>query len=76
MLVLNHLDVPTAAAMFPRLIAGRSLDGVGGAEVWTGVAKLIVEADPPARIQADGELLGDVDAVEIAPASGYLWVAG
>ncbi len=75
-LVLDRLDVPVATAMFPRLMTGRSLERVPGAEVWTGIAKLIVEADPPARMQADGELIGDVTAVEIAPAPRYLWVAG
>ena len=75
-LVMDRLNVPIAASMLPRLLAGRRLDGVDGVEVWTDVAKLIVDADPPARLQADGELLGQVEAVEIAPASGYLWVAG
>ena len=74
-LVLDRLDLGVSSGMLPRLLAGRRLDRVDGVEVWTDVAKLIIEADPPVRLQADGELLGDVTDVEIAPAGGYLWVA-
>ncbi len=75
-LVLPRVDFRLAAAVLPRLLAGRSLDGARGAEVWTGVSKLVVEADPPARLQADGELLGVASAVEVSPAPRVLWVAG
>jgi diacylglycerol kinase family enzyme len=78
---LSVLAVPkagpwVAARFLPRLAFGRSLDGAAGAEVWTGVTKLSVAADPPVLVQADGELLGRVHAFEVTPASERLLIAG
>ncbi len=75
-MVLPSLSLKAAASLAPRLIAGRVLDGKAGAEVWPRLAKVVIEAEPPALIQADGELLGPVAGVEIAAARGELWVAG
>ncbi len=75
-MVLPTLSLRTAAALAPRLIAGRSVDGAADAEVWPRLAKVVIEAEPPALIQADGELLGEVAAVEVSAARGELWVAG
>ncbi len=75
-LVLPRVDVRTASAVLPRLLTNRSLDGARGAQVWSGLSKLVVEAEPAALLQADGELLGMAAAVEVSPARRALWIAG
>ncbi len=75
-MVLPAISLKTAASLAPRLIAGRSVEGAAGAEVWPRLAKVVVEGEPPALLQADGELLGEVAAVEVSTARGELWVAG
>ncbi len=75
-LVLPRLSLGAAAALAPRLLGGRDLTGVAGAEVWPRLAKLVVDADPPAPVQADGELLGFAAGAEISTARGELFVAG
>jgi diacylglycerol kinase family enzyme len=39
--------------------------GAGDAEVWAGVARLSVSADPEAMVQADGEQLGKAAEVTV-----------
>lgn len=73
-LVLEQLGFSGGAGLFGRALLNRPLDRTGGAEVWSGVGKVVVEADPPARLQADGELLGLVDTLEVAPAAETLLV--
>ncbi len=75
-LVLPRVSLKAAAALAPRLLSGRTLDGAGGAETWPRLAKLVVEAEPPVLLQADGELIGPTTGVEISAAHGELWVAG
>ena len=58
-----------ARGMLRRPMAGRS-----GAHVFTDFEKLIVEAEPSAPFQADGELLGTADWVEVTPAYDALAV--
>jgi len=74
-LTIPKADLGTAAAFIPRLALGRTLDGADGSEVWHGVTKLVVEADPPSRLQADGELLGTISSAEITPSSERLLIA-
>jgi diacylglycerol kinase (ATP) len=60
---------PTAAiGLAARGLLRRPMAGHSGAHVFTSLDKLVVEAEPPARFQADGELLGTADSVEITPA--------
>jgi diacylglycerol kinase family enzyme len=39
--------------------------GAGDAELWAGVARLSVSADPEAMVQADGEQLGKAAEVTV-----------
>ena len=55
-----------------RALTGRSLRKVPGVHVWSDFEKLVIEADPPSSFQADGELLGAADAIEVSPGSGLL----
>jgi diacylglycerol kinase family enzyme len=73
-LVLERLGFRNGAGLFGRALLNRPLDRTPGAAVWNGVGKVVVEADPPATLQADGEVLGQVLGVEIAPAAESLLV--
>lgn len=54
-----------------RAIAGRRLEH-DGVHVWREFGKLIIEAEPAAVAQADGESLGKVSFVEVAPSPASL----
>lgn len=66
-LALENVTPLTAADVVARLASRRSLAGARGAHLWTDVEKLIIEADPPVTLQADGELLGPIYDLEISP---------
>ncbi|MFQ5948623.1 MAG: diacylglycerol/lipid kinase family protein [Acidimicrobiia bacterium] len=74
-LVIRELRLLKGIDMVLRAAATGSLDRVSDVEVWTGVPKLIIEAEPSAWFQADGELLGRTSAVEVTPAARPLLVA-
>jgi diacylglycerol kinase family enzyme len=59
-----------------RAMAGRDPGRSPDTEVWQGVERLHVAADPPAWLQADGELLGRAARVEIERSAGRLRVIG
>ena len=65
-LSLERITPVTAADIMTRLATRRSLAGVAGATLWTGVDKLVVEADPEVSYQADGELLGRGPGLEVS----------
>lgn len=78
-------DGPTALAMERVSVAGtiglaargllrRTLERQDGAHIFHEFDKLIVHADGSAAFQADGEMLGRTDAVEITPAYDALSV--
>jgi len=52
----------------------QDLNRQAGAHVWQDFDKLVIQAEPGAAFQADGELLGTTDAVEITPAYDALAV--
>jgi len=65
----------------PRLLAGvagaaikRDLGRVPGIEIWEGFEKLEIASEPPAWIEADGELLGRASLFEARPESRDLRV--
>ncbi len=84
-LTKDHGDGPTALAMESLsvqrtlglaargLMQGRT-EGQRGGHVFHEFQKLIVHAEPSAAFQADGELLGQADSVEITPAYDALSV--
>jgi len=66
------LPVRRALAIVSRSLARRDVGGARGVEIWHGFQKLIVEADPKASLQADGDLLGVGDYFEVTPAPAAL----
>ena len=68
----EELPVHKAASIALRSAIRRDVGGEPGVEVWPGFSKLIVEAEPEAPYQADGDFLGTGDYFEITPAPGAL----
>jgi len=68
----DRLPVNRAAAILTRSALKRNVAGSRGGHLWPGFKKLIVEADPPALIQADGDLIGRGEYFEVTPAAGAL----
>ena len=64
---LKTIDLVTAADVIGRLATRRTIGNGTRVKVWDDVDKLVVEADPPTLMQADGELLGEQRSVEISP---------
>jgi diacylglycerol kinase family enzyme len=73
-IAIEQLSVRATVGLAARGLLRRPMAKQGGAHVFTSFDKLIVEAEPSARFQADGELLGTADAVEISPAYDALSV--
>ena len=73
-LVVESLGLGNAVSLVSRALVNRRLDRTRHVDVWDQVAKVVIEADPPARLQADGEVLGVVHAVEVAKAAETLTV--
>lgn len=74
-LTLSNLRARTAALLAPRLLLRRRLDAVGAATVWKQVTKAIVDAEPAADLQVDGELYHNVTAAEVSVAPNHLFIA-
>ena len=64
-LAIESLGAARAVGIASRAALGRRLDRIPGVHVWHDPTKLVIEADPPSRFQADGELLGSTDGLEI-----------
>jgi diacylglycerol kinase family enzyme len=75
-LVVERVTARVSARVLARGLTRRDLRRVPGVHVWQGIAGLTVEADPPARFQADGELLGTASRIDVAPSSRRLLVIG
>jgi diacylglycerol kinase family enzyme len=73
-LVIERLTTAISARLLVRGLTRRNLQRISGVDVWQGIAGLTVEADPPARYQADGELLGAAPRIEIGPSPRRLLV--
>lgn len=56
LVTIDHLGVLSTLRRLPSIYDGRLLDDP--AVLWRQVAALSIETDPPARVQADGQLLG------------------
>lgn len=84
--LLPGADRGPAAAVVTRLTALRTLrlalraarradlSAIPGIEVWTGFDRLSIAAEPPAWLEADGELLGLARSIEITPAPSSLLI--
>jgi diacylglycerol kinase family enzyme len=64
-LVLERLRRHRIPQIATDVMTGRDLAAVKGIDIWTGVASLNVESDPPVAAQADGESLGMVDHAQV-----------
>lgn len=65
---VTRLPVGRAISIAARSALRREVGRARGVTVWEGFHKLIVEADPPAHFQADGDLLGSGQYFEVTPA--------
>lgn len=65
-LLIERLTLPRIPAILAATLAGRGLLSIPGVHVWEGVAHLEVQADPRSRLQADGELLGSIEAARFS----------
>lgn len=59
------LEVHRSSELLARAVMRRNLPDRLGVRVWPEFEKLVIEADPPAPFQADGELLGTTSSLEI-----------
>ncbi len=73
-LAIERVSAINTATLAARGILKRNLDRDGRSQVFHDFEKLIVHAEPSAAFQADGELLGNADSVEITPAYDALSV--
>ena len=67
-LAVERISVPAAAGLAARGLFRGHPGRRKGTRVFHEFEKLIVHAEPSAAFQADGELLGQADSVEITPA--------
>jgi diacylglycerol kinase family enzyme len=65
-MVVERMTAPRTIGLVARAAARRELSRVPGVEVWQGVERVAITADPPAWLQADGELLGRGGEVTIS----------
>jgi len=64
-LVVEKVPPVRAVGLAGAAVIGRGMDRVPGMSVWAGIEELTVTADPPAWFQADGELLGQLNELNI-----------
>lgn len=76
LLVIRNLRMRRLPRILARVATGRELASLPGVEVWPGVGDFDIIADPPARIQVDGEMIGEVATVTAAFRPEALWVVG
>jgi diacylglycerol kinase family enzyme len=63
----EDLEVHRSTELFTRAVLRRRIPERLGVRVWTHFDRLTIEADPPARYQADGELLGRAHHLAVNP---------
>lgn len=74
-LIVRELPIRRLPSLLRAMALRRSLDTVRGLDVWTGLDRLEVSTPVPARLQADGELLGEVVSASMTHRPDALWVA-
>lgn len=75
-LVLESLRLRRIPALLGRIATGRRLDGVRGTTTWQQVTTFTFRADPPARVELDGEVIGEVASAIVTHRPESLWVVG
>jgi len=73
-IAVEKVSAPVIAAIASRLATRRDMARTRGAHAWHDFGKLVVHAEPAAPFQADGELLGTTDGLEITPEPSALLV--
>ncbi len=73
-MAIERVTTSGAIGLVARGMLGREIDKQKGAHIFHDLHKLVVHAEPAARFQADGELLGTTESVEITPAYDALSV--
>jgi len=63
----EDLAVHRSTELFTRAVLRRRIPERLGVRVWVDFERLTIEADPPARYQADGELLGIAHHLDVTP---------
>lgn len=76
LLVVERLPLRRLPALLTRVALGRSLDRIRGIQVWQDVTDFEVSADPAARLEIDGEVIGEVNDAQMSYRPDSLWVAG
>ena len=71
---VEKVTTPIIATIAGRLVARRDMTQTRGAHAWHDFSKLVVQADPATPFQADGELLGTTDGLEVTPEPSALLV--
>ncbi len=66
-MAIETLRLSRAMRILARSSTRRELSEIDGVHVWHNPAKVVIEADPLTRFQADGELLGVTDWLEVTP---------
>lgn len=71
---VERVSTTKAVGLVARGVSRRQLEKQDGTHVFHDVQKLLIHAEPAAQFQADGELLGTTESVEITPAYDALSV--
>lgn len=64
--VIERTTATRITRAISRGLTSRDIAGIGGIDVWQDVSRVVIEADPPAWFEADGELLGRAFQIEVA----------
>ena len=70
--VVDSLEVHRAAEIFVRAATRQPIPQRLGASAWEAFTELVVDADPPSPMQADGEFLGTASRVVVTEAPDSL----
>ena len=65
---VERVSTNKAVSLVARVLLKRPIEKQRGSHLFHDVQKLIIHAEPPAQFQADGELLGSTESVEVTPA--------
>ena len=73
-LAVERVSISAAAGLAARGVLQRRMERQRGVDVFHDFDKMLIHAEPSAGFQADGEMLGKTDSVEITPAYDALSV--
>lgn len=76
LLVVERLPARRLPGLLRRLATGSSLDEAKDLQLWSAVESFSFAAEPPARVEIDGEIVGTLHQAEVTFRPQALWVAG